>query len=85
VFGEITWSDENHHVRSPVVVKKMAVAAYGWRTVTRRMDLAVEGQRVEIYTSPWSPNPSSNSRSMSWMLSNIYLVLFIKGRIIFSV
>ncbi|XP_011022895.1 PREDICTED: subtilisin-like protease SBT5.3 isoform X2 [Populus euphratica] len=27
VFGEITWSDENHHVRSPVVVKKMAVAA----------------------------------------------------------
>ncbi|KAL9340328.1 hypothetical protein Peur_066547 [Populus x canadensis] len=29
VFGEITWSDENHRVRSPVVVKKMAVAAYG--------------------------------------------------------
>ncbi|KAI9391548.1 hypothetical protein POPTR_007G102250v4 [Populus trichocarpa] len=27
VFGEITWSDGKHHVRSPVVVKKMAVAA----------------------------------------------------------
>ncbi|KAG6767389.1 hypothetical protein POTOM_028593 [Populus tomentosa] len=27
VFGEITWSDGKHHVRSPVVVKKMEVAA----------------------------------------------------------
>jgi hypothetical protein len=27
LFGEITWSDGKHHVRSPVVVKKMAVTA----------------------------------------------------------
>ncbi|KAG6768510.1 hypothetical protein POTOM_027431 [Populus tomentosa] len=27
VFGEITWSDGKHHVRSPVVVKNMEVAA----------------------------------------------------------